>query len=101
MPVQLKSRIPEIMVSLEQRTKAAEQRTAEMAAADARQRVSVRSGATRGSITTSEGEVTAAGAALYLEHGTVNMEAEPFLGPAADDVEEEFVSDVRRIVATL
>lgn len=36
--------------------------------------------------------------APILEFGSVNMEARPFLGPAADEVWEEFEGDMKRIL---
>jgi hypothetical protein len=53
----------------------------------ARAKVPVLSGETKDSIVVTDEGVEAGGAALYLEFGTVNMPAEPFLRPAADVAE--------------
>jgi HK97 gp10 family phage protein len=75
-------------------------------AAKAQANVEVRTGHTRSTIVvTPEGNVSAGGAAIYLERGTSKMPAEPFLGPAAESeqagVADDVASAVRVVVVAL
>ena len=63
---------------------AAERVLGEGVATAARAQVPVLTGETQASIDVTDEGVEAAGASLYLEFGTVNMAAQPFLRPAAD-----------------
>lgn len=53
-------------------------------AAAARRDVAVDTGETRDSIGYADGVVSAAGAAVFLEYGTSDTDAQPFMRPAAD-----------------
>lgn len=53
-------------------------------AAAARRDVAVDTGETRDSIGYADGVVSAAGAAVFLEYGTSDTAAQPFMRPAAD-----------------
>lgn len=61
----------------------------------ARSRVAVDTGETRDSITVTDDGVEVGGAGLFLEYGTVNMPAEPFLGPSAESVKQSFAQEFR------
>lgn len=89
--------IPEFTAKMNAESDAIKHRALEAIAERARELVRVDTGETQASITTSvDGEpdaVGAGGAALFLEYGTVNMPAYPFLGPATSQVQEEFARE--------
>ena len=43
-------------------------------------------------------KLVAGGASLFLEFGTVHMDAQPFLRPAVAEVKPELMKDLRRIL---
>lgn len=89
--------IPEFTAKMNAETNLVKHRALEAIAERARELVRVDTGETRDSITTDvPGEqdvVGVAGAGLFLEYGTVNMPAYPFLGPATSQVSEEFARE--------
>lgn len=61
----------------------------EEVATGARREVAVDTGETRDSISYADGSVTATSeAAFYLEYGTSDTDAQPFMRPAADTVDD-------------
>jgi HK97 gp10 family phage protein len=88
------NRFPEVIAKTNARAKYSEHELKERIAEEARRRVAVDTGATRDSIEITDEGVEVGGAAIFLEHGTRNMAAEPFLGPACEaakaDVEIAF-----------
>lgn len=64
----------------------------------AREIVEVRTGQTRATIHVEDGNVIAGGAAIFLELGTSKMPAEPFLGPAFEQKQDQVVDDVANAV---
>lgn len=69
----------------------------------ARELVPVETGATRDSIVVNESEdgVEVGEAGVFLEYGTTNMRAEPFLGPATSQVQEAFAMEFAASFRTL
>lgn len=89
--------IPEFTARMNAESDLVKKRALEAIAERARELVRVDTGETKSSITTDvPGEpdaVGAGGAGLFLEYGTVNMPAYPFLGPATSQVQEQFARD--------
>lgn len=76
----------------------AQRQSAERCAETARSTVRRRSGATAASIKArDDGSVTSGGASLFLERGTHNMPAFPFLGPAFEREVDGFVERLREV----
>jgi hypothetical protein len=71
-------------------------RALERIAERAREIVAVQTGETRDSIVVTDGGVEVGGAGVFLEYGTVNMPAEPFLGPSTSQVQESFAREFVR-----
>lgn len=97
MEVTMTSIIPEFTARMNAESAVVKERALEAIAERARQLVRVDTGETQDSITTDvpgvEDAVGAGGAGLFLEYGTVNMPAYPFLGPATSQVQEEFARE--------
>jgi hypothetical protein len=85
--------IPEFTAKMNAEADAVRERALERIAEEARSRVRVDTGATQASIEVQGDTVQAGEAALFLEYGTVNMPAYPFLGPAATAVQASFAAE--------
>jgi hypothetical protein len=70
-------------------------RALEKIAERARELVAVDTGETRDSIQVTDEGVEVGGAGVFLEYGTRNMAAEPFLGPSTSQVQESFALELR------
>jgi len=82
--VVLTSRLPQIAARASAGAEAQERATSERVAARMRADVAVDTGATRDSIRVTDKGVEVGGAALYLEYGTHDTAAQPFLLPAVE-----------------
>jgi hypothetical protein len=85
--------IPEFTAKMNMGADAIKRRALERIAMEARARVRVKTGATKDSIQVTGDTVEAGEAALFLEYGTRNMPAYPFLGPAAATVQKSFAAE--------
>lgn len=85
--------IPEFTAKINAEAEVIKHHALERIAEEARSRVRVKSGDTKGSIEVVDDGVQAGFAALFLEYGTVNMPAYPFLGPSAKAVQESFATE--------
>ena len=83
------NRIPQVTAEYNHAAKKARDDAAQRIADIAYDTVAVDTGETRDSIKVNEGSVSVGGAGLFLEFGTIKMAAQPFLGPAAEQVRAE------------
>jgi HK97 gp10 family phage protein len=93
------NRIPEVVAEMNGGAHKARDEAAQRIADLARDTVAVDTGETKESIRVNAGSVSVDGAGLFLEFGTVKMQAQPFLGPAAEQVRQEMDGIFRKWMA--